>query len=218
MMLLGAVAGTALLSGAALADDDTGGFYVTPMVQWWRLDGHRDAKSDLGYAGALGYNFAPEWSAELSVSGGTYRATPYDRLHLTEYSVDFIRKFFPTSIVEPYLLAGGGGFDESISGVGHTSTFAGEVGAGLLTDLMGQTGSTRLRLRTEFKYRREFIDTALLGANDPNDLVFGIGLQFEFGIPKPPPPPVVVAPPPPPPLPEHPEGRQGGRVRLHDQR
>jgi OmpA-OmpF porin, OOP family len=75
-----------------------------------------------------------------------------------------------------------------------------EAGVGLLTGLGSQSGSTRLQLRTEAKYRYEFIHDTPPITNYPGDAVFGVGLQLMFGAPRPPAPPVAKAlqPPPPP--------------------
>ena len=80
-----------------------------------------------------------------------------------------------------------------------------EAGLGLLTGLGSQSGATRLQLRTEAKYRYEFIHNTPQIPNDPRDVIFGVGLQLMFGAPTPPPPPVAkVLPPPPPPEPAPP--------------
>jgi outer membrane protein OmpA-like peptidoglycan-associated protein len=65
-----------------------------------------------------------------------------------------------------------------------------------LTGIGSQSGSTRLQLRTEAKYRREFIQNNGLIPNNPGDVVFGVGLQLSFGNPTRPVPVVAAAPPP----------------------
>jgi OOP family OmpA-OmpF porin len=67
--------------------------------------------------------------------------------------------------------------------------------------LGSQSGSTRLQLRTEAKYRYEFIRNTPQIPNNPGDVVFGVGLQLMFGAPTPPPPVARALPPPPPPEP-----------------
>ena len=70
-----------------------------------------------------------------------------------------------------------------------------EAGVGALTGIGSQSGSTRLQLRTEAKYRREFIQNNLYIPNNPSDVVFGVGLQLSFGNPTPPAPVSAAAPP-----------------------
>ena len=70
------------------------------------------------------------------------------------------------------------------------------------------------------KYRLEFASAGNYGPKDPSDLIFGVGVQMEFGAPVPPPPPppppkiveVQVAPPPPPPPPPGPVDSDGDGV------
>ena len=195
----GLLAAVTFAGGSAFAADDTGAWYFSPMLQYDKLDAHRQADQNYGYQLGLGYDFAPTWAAELDYS---YLGTPHRGqfgagLHLREYSVDVIKKFFPEYVVNPYLLAGGGGLDDITPGYGKTSTFAGEVGGGLMVGLGPQTGRNRIQLRAEAKYRREFIDTNYSGNKDPNDVIFGLGVQFMFGAPVPPPPKLAAVPPPP---------------------
>src|SRR6202023_1187461 len=129
-----------------------------------------------------------------------------------------IKKFFPDSVVRPYVLAGGGEMDDTLTKSPRTfHTFLAEAGVGLLTGLGDQTGSTRVQLRTEAKYRLEFASAGNYGPKDPSDLIFGVGVQMEFGAPVPPPPPPsppkvvevqvpAPAPPPPPPGPMDSDG------------
>jgi len=199
LMLMATIGAAAGLAGVAAADDDTGAFYVSPMAQWWHLDENRDAKSGPAGQLGLGYNFAPNWAAELEFAGGRFTSHETDeKLTLLRYSVDFIRKWMPDSTVHPYVLFGGGGFHDRLSGYPTTDQFAGEVGTGLLFDLGPKIGSTRWQGRAEVKYQHEFNDVTA-SSNDVGDWVFGVGVQYSFGIPNPPPPPAPAPPPPPPP-------------------
>jgi len=184
-------------ANAALAADDTGAWYISPMAQWTLLNHERPAEDDVGFQVGLGKNFAPNWAAEFNYSRGSFDAMGNRSLKLNQYSVDLLRKFspLPESKIQPYLLIGAGGIDDKLTGYGRTSTFAGEVGGGLLWGLGRQEGPTRLHLRTEAKYRREFATTAY-GASDVGDVIFGLGLQLSWGAPTAPP----AAPPPPPPM------------------
>jgi OOP family OmpA-OmpF porin len=118
-------------------------------------------------------------------------------------------KFLPDSMFRPFLLAGGGLLDDAIGTGEKHHGFMAEAGIGLLTGIGSQTGSTRVQLRTQAKYRLEFANPDAYGPKDPSDLIFGVGLQVSFGAPvpqvavapPPPPPPEAAAPPPPPPPP-----------------
>jgi OmpA-OmpF porin, OOP family len=77
-----------------------------------------------------------------------------------------------------------------------------EGGGGVLLGLGDQTGSTRLQLRAEAKYRQEYIQNVPYVPKNPGDVLLSAGFQLMFGAPIK--PPVVVAPPPPPPAPAPP--------------
>ena len=204
------VAAVGAACGNAVASDDSGAWYVSPMVQYHLLDQGRISKDNFGGQIGLGYNllhgFAVEADANrtnFSISGSTAEQ------RLSGYSLDVIKKFFPDSVFRPYVLVGGGEMDDTLTKSPRTfHTYLAEAGVGLLTGLGDQTGSTRVQLRTEAKYRLEWANPGLYGPKDPADLIFGVGVQMEFGAPVPPPPPPpppkiveVQAPPPPPPPP-----------------
>ncbi len=204
---LAAAAGAA--SGAALADDDTGAFYVAPMLQYGVLDDHRAAKDDFAGDLAVGYNFAPHFSGEFNYSEGSFRIHDQQSQKLYAYTLDGMFKLLPSSIIDPYALLGGGELDDNVGrGNGTAHTWTAEGGLGALTGIGAQTGSFRVQLRTEVKYRREFVEASLYNPKNPGDVLYGVGVQFEFGAPVPPPAPKMVAvappPPPPPPAPEPP--------------
>jgi len=187
--------------------NDTGAIYIDALLQYSVLDDRRISKDNFGVQGGLGYNFAPNFALELNYSTGSYvvrgfvdHTGPSEQLRAT--SLDLSYKFLPNSIVRPYLLVGGGELQDSIAGANFDSnhTWIAEAAVGALTGLGSQSGSTRVQLRTEAKYRREFIQSNAFIPNNPGDVVFGVGLQLSFGNPTRP-APIVVAPPPPPPEP-----------------
>ena len=73
-LILGSlVAATCFAGSAAMADDDTGAWYVAPMLQYNLLDDKRAAKDDFGFDVALGVNLAPHFATEFNYSNGSYR-------------------------------------------------------------------------------------------------------------------------------------------------
>ncbi len=184
---------------AADAGDDTGAVYVSPMLQYSVLDDRRAFKDDFGLEGALGYNVAPKVALELDYGTGSYKlkgaagnSGPSEQLRALSLDVSY--KFAPYSLFRPYVLAGGGELQDRIGGAADTHrAWMAEAGVGVLTGIGNQTGSTRLQLRTEAKYRREFVQNAVLIPNNPGDVVFGVGLQLSFGNPTRP-MPVAMAP------------------------
>jgi OmpA-OmpF porin, OOP family len=196
-------AANALFSPALAADvwNDTGAVYIDAMLQYSILDDKRISKDDWGVQGGGGYNFAPNFALEFNYGTGSYKVKgfsgssgPSERLRAL--SLDVLYKFLPDSNSRPYLLAGGGELLDRIGGgFDVKSAWMAEAGVGMLTGLGSQSGSTRLQLRTEAKYRREFVQNNLFIPNNPGDVLFGVGLQLSFGNPTRP-APVVVTPPP----------------------
>ena len=199
------------MSSMAFAAEDTGAFYVSPMAQYLDLDKDRIAKDDFGAQIGLGYVIAHGFALEGDFSRGTLNVTGTPiRQRLSAYSLDVIKKFFPDSVIQPYALVGGGEMDDTLTRYPRTyHTYLAEAGVGLLTGLGSQIGSTRVQLRTEAKYRVDWANRGFAGPKDPSDLIFGVGVQMEFGAPVPPPPPapppriveVMQPAPPPPPAP-----------------
>lgn len=213
VILGGLMAATAVVGSSALAADDTGAYYISGLGTYTLLDGHRISKDDFGYSIELGHDFSPNWAAEINYDNGSFkiRDSGFSQ-KLTGYSVDGLYRFLPDSIFRPYLLAGGGLLDDAVGTGEKQHGFMAEAGVGLLTGIGSQTGSTRVQLRTQAKYRLQWANPDAFGPKDPSDLIFGVGLQVSFGAPvpqapvaPPPPPPEAAAPPPPPPPPPPPE-------------
>jgi OmpA-OmpF porin, OOP family len=217
---LGVIAAVSVITTPAFASDvwnDTGAVYLDGMLQYTILDDKRVSKDDFGLQGGVGYNFAPNFALEFDYGTGSFKVKgssgnsgPSEQLRAL--GLDVLYKFAPDSMVRPYVLAGGGELKDRLGGdFDSNATWMAEAGVGLLTGLGSQSGSTRLQLRTEAKYRREFIQTRPFIPNNPGDIIFGVGLQLSFGNPTrpapvvaarapepaPAPPEVVVAPPPP---------------------
>ena len=197
-------------AGSAYAADDTGAFYISGLGTYTMLDGHRVSEDDFGYSVELGKDFSPNWAGEINYDNGSFkiRNSGFSQ-KLSGYSVDGLYRFLPDSIFRPYLLAGGGLLDDAVGTGEKQHGFMAEAGIGLLTGIGSQTGSTRVQLRTQAKYRLQWANPDVYGPKDPSDLIFGVGLQVSFGAPvahvavapPPPPPPEAAAPPPPPPPP-----------------
>jgi OmpA-OmpF porin, OOP family len=203
------IAAVSVVTTPAIAGDvwsDTGAVYLDGMLQYSLLDDKRISKDDFGAQGGLGYNFAPNFALELNYGTGSYKVKgfagssgPSEQLRAA--SLDVLYKFLPDSIFRPFILAGGGELKDRIAGnLDDNDSWMAEAGVGALTAIGSQSGSTRLQLRTEAKYRREFIQNNAFIPKNPGDVVFGVGLQLSFGNPTRP-APVVSAPPAPEPAP-----------------
>jgi OOP family OmpA-OmpF porin len=200
------IAAAGQTTAAADAYDDTGAWYLSPMAQYTFLDHRRPSKDEVGYQIGIGYDFARNFAAELAVSNGSFPIPGTGpgagfSEKLTATSLDVLYKLGPvTSIFRPFVLAGPVWMRDNIGHVGDDfhNKWAAEAGVGLLTGLGSQSGSTRLQLRTEAKYRYEFSSPMTYVPRNPGDVIVGVGFQLMFGAPTPPPPPVARALPPPP--------------------
>jgi OOP family OmpA-OmpF porin len=210
---VGLVAAVAAATPAVASDvwNDTGAVYIDAMLQYSLLDDKRISKDDFGAQGGLGYNFAPNFALEVNYGTGSYKvkgftgsSAPSEQLKAA--SIDVLYKFFPNSIFRPFILAGAGELQDRIgANFDDNHTWMAEAGIGALTGIGNQAGATRLQLRTEAKYRREFIQSNAFIPNNPGDIVFGVGLQLSFGNPTRPVPVAAAAPPPEPaPVPQEP--------------
>jgi OOP family OmpA-OmpF porin len=205
LVLIAAVSVVTIPAIAADVWTDTGAVYVDGILQYSLLNDKRISKDDFGVQGGLGYNFAPNFALELNYGTGSYKVKDFagssgPSEQLRAASMDVLYKFFPNSIFRPFILAGGGELQDRIgANLDNNHSWMAEAGVGALTGIGSQSGSTRLQLRTEAKYRREFVQSNAFIPNNPGDIVFGVGLQLSFGNPTRPAP--VVAPPPPEPAP-----------------
>jgi OOP family OmpA-OmpF porin len=207
-LLLGVALCALGMASTSFAADDTGAWYVSPMVQWTLLHRDTNAKDDAGFQVGVGTNFAPKWAAEFNFGSSSFEGPNQSRLKLSVYNVDILRKFdfLPDSHVQPYLIAGGGRIDGRHTDRDRPGAFDGEIGGGLLFSFGHQDGPKRLLLRAEAKYRKTFAEELPSGAADPSDTVFGVGLQYLFGAPTAPSAAPVAATPPAPPPPADSDG------------
>jgi len=235
IIALSLAAAVGALCAPAYADNgtpsDAGSIYVAPMIQYSLQGNDPEIKDNFGYDAAIGVNLPHSLALEANFSRGVFDIKGTDGTRqIDAYTIDVIQKFFPTDIMEkvfinPYVIAGGGGLNDKTDfpGYGHSTyhTFTGEAGIGILTGLGRQDGSTRVQLRTEAKYRMEFANANTFGVKDPSGVVFGLGVQMNFGAPDDRAPKIVThetvrevvrevqvqaPPPPPPPLPPPPKG------------
>jgi OmpA-OmpF porin, OOP family len=215
-ILNGLMAASVMASVATAADvyDDTGAWYAIPEVQYGVLNHERDSRNAFLGSFGLGINLPQNMALEANSSYGSFtlkdQRTAQEKLF--SGGVDFLYKFAPDSLVRPFLLAGGGGVGDRVADLKREGALYAEAGGGLLFALGNQTGSTRFQLRTDVRYRKEFIHSQTDIPADPGDVILGLGFQFMFGAPvKPPPempkaaPAIVEEPPPPPPPPPPPE-------------
>src|ERR1700716_230957 len=116
VIFLGLVAAAGAAGNAAFAADDSGAFYVSPMLQYHLLDQERISKDNFGGQIGLGYNLLHGFAVEAGVNRANFSISGSNAdQRLTGYSLDVIKKFFPDSVVRPYVLAGAGVMDDTLT-------------------------------------------------------------------------------------------------------
>ena len=80
------------------------------MAQYTFLDDKRVSHDGVGYQVGIGYNFAPNFAAEINRTPGSFGITGSGaREQINAWSVDVLYKLLPmTSIFRPYTMVGGG--------------------------------------------------------------------------------------------------------------
>src|SRR5882757_3668103 len=73
LILTGLLMAAGLASGGAFAADDTGAWYVSPMLQYSLLNKNRAANDDFGFDIGIGHNFSPNFAGEFNYSHGSFR-------------------------------------------------------------------------------------------------------------------------------------------------
>ena len=145
-MGIGHGAGAQTSTDPRVVADGTGAVYFSALGQYDFLDKGRIAKDGTGYQVGIGYNFAPNWALEGNVSPDSFKITGagYSE-QIDAYSLDFLYKFLPGSLIRPYALLGPGLLEYGVGG--HASRNQGalaEAGIGALTALGPQDGHIRL--------------------------------------------------------------------------
>lgn len=220
MRTLGLAAGLALLSfgTAANAADDVGKWYLAPLVYDVRTGTDRNVDDGAAFQLSVGKNFTDQWSAELALNHGSYKAkNTADNLTINALSLDALRHFYRESTIHPYLLVGYVQSGESSDNAGHYDRQMVEGGLGLLGRLYSAADhSAVVQLRAEVKERWNVDWVTNVHRGEPNDFLVGFGFQFNWGapaavvaaapsaapapavMPAPAPAPAPAAPPPPP--------------------
>jgi OOP family OmpA-OmpF porin len=197
-----AAASLALGTGNLFADEDQP-YHVTFSAGTVNLDNDRDMRNEdvflrLGFGRFIGNNFSLD--LEYDKYGGTLNdvnaiapGATYDKWKMHSLGV-MGRYHFGQSKFRPFVALGAGSqWHRSVRDEG--SNLAINLGAGLRGQFSKHFSGT-----AEVLYRMDFDDSSTQLHNQFSDVIWNIGLSFDFGG-KPPPPPPKKAPPPPPPPP-----------------
>jgi OOP family OmpA-OmpF porin len=197
------VAGLAFGAVNAMADADQP-WHFTGQVGGMNLDSDRNTRDDdvwwsVGFGRFFGNNVSLD--LEYDEFQGTYRdyatmvpGATYDQWGLSQWGL-MGRYFFTDAAVRPFL-AGGVGYIKHRNVMAEDSDLGVSLGVGLQGKIAKHWST-----RAQILYRYDGDDTSLASNSGYNDLIYSIGLSFDFGGKEPPPPPPAAPPPPPPPPP-----------------
>lgn len=158
---------------AAIASEQDGA-YIAVMGLGVLTGDDRDTDTGVGIRGAYGHPLQENWFLEL----GGYSATlETDRdgtdIYTWGLGLDLARHFGDGAGLTPFLIGGLGGSFNDLAANGKDDTSGTlNVGAGLISKRLGQT---RLHLRAEARYVRDFY------ADDLEDVHVAIGIQLPLG-------------------------------------
>lgn len=186
----------ALGGGSAVALEEVGQAYITPMLTYIDPDGSVNGDDlDDGVRGgqlAIGYALEDHWNVELALQRLTLEGedTSAD-LDQTGLVLNLLNVYNRSGRFAPYLLAGLGFVNDDPDGGIDEDNLQAQAGLGLFTDLFGE----RVALRTEALWRWEDAEDSL------NDWMINVGVQVALGskperaVPAPEPAPAAVAEP-----------------------
>ncbi len=185
MHTLGLAAGLAILSfgNPASAADDVGKWYLAPLVYDVRTGADRHVDDGAGYQLSFGKNFTDQWSAEIALNHGSFKATSAaDDLRINAFSIDALRHFYRDARIHPYVSVGYVQSGEASDNTGHYDRQMIQGGVGLLGRLYtaaDRSAVVHLRLEIKERWNIDWVTDAHRG--EPNDFLAGVGLQFAWG-------------------------------------
>ena len=177
------LAGSVLTTAQAQSYDDR--WYIAPALQYINIDNDRPNNDDgYGLNIQVGKPVSPHLNAEIGIFGNLLDgAGDNDNFEQEQYGINLdLLALADRSGFQPYVLAGVGmmlsKFDQGIDNNSETSLH-GDVGIGSLIQLT----ENGLALRSEARYRTEFLDDAqrVNGEEDYSDWVYSVGLHAPIG-------------------------------------
>ncbi|HSM40872.1 MAG TPA: OmpA family protein [Afifellaceae bacterium] len=207
LVLALAAAGLALGSTNAVADADQP-WHVTGQIGGVKLDSDRNTRDDdvwwsVGFGRFFGNNISLD--LEYDEFSGTYRdynvvvpGATFDQWGLSNIGV-MGRYHFGDGNLRPYVAAG-------LGYLSHRNV--GDEGEGISKSLgVGLQGkiAEHWSARAQVLWRKDRDAGSIPAHSGYNDLIYSIGMSFDFGGQPPPPAPAAAEPPPPPPPPPNPD-------------
>ena len=207
-LVLSLAAATMALGAGGVAADGDQPWHLTGQFGTINLDNSRNTRSnDVLWGVGFGRFFGNNLSIDLEYDhfSGTYRdaqemvpGATFDEWGLSNWG-GMARYHFGQSNVRPYIAFGVGSLKHR-NVMDESSSFSHSLGLGLA----GQF-SKHVSGRAQVLYRGDADSSSLPGTRSYGDVIWTVGLSFDFGGKEPPPPPPPPKPAPPPPPPPNPD-------------
>jgi len=163
----------ALVAMAALpaaAGQKAGKLTLSPQLGGILFEGDQDVDDSVAYSLGIGYNLTRALALEAVLAGAsTERESSGRSIDLTTYRIDALYHFMPDREFVPYVAAGLGGYD-----LGSDGEFMADYGAGALYYI-----AENVALRADVRH--------LIVTNESNlehNLLYTVGLKFQFAEPE----------------------------------
>ncbi len=169
-LLIGSLVFFAAMSGICIAEIESGSVFISPFVGGFNFEGNRDYEDGPTYGLGVGYNFDEHWGAEAVFN---FVESEFERkggdLDAYIYRLDGLYHFMPSQKIVPYIGAGVGLMTVDRERRSTDTDPIVNYGAGLKFFF-----NKAVALRADVRHIISFDDTY-------NDLVYTIGLSFNFG-------------------------------------
>ena len=169
-LLIGSLVFFVAMSGICIAEIESGSVFISPFVGGFNFEGNRDYEDGPTYGLGVGYNFDEHWGAEAVFS---FVESEIERkggdLDAYIYRLDGLYHFMPSQKIVPYIGAGVGLMTADRERRSTDNDPIVNYGAGLKFFF-----NKAVALRADVRHIISFDDTY-------NDLVYTIGLSFNFG-------------------------------------
>ena len=169
-LLIGFLVFFVAMPGICIAEIESGSVFISPFVGEFNFEGNRDYEDGPTYGLGVGYNFDEHWGAEAVFN---FVESEFERkggdLDAYIYRLDGLYHFMPSQKIVPYIGAGVGLMTVDRERRSTDTDPIVNYGAGLKFFF-----NKAVALRADVRHIISFDDTY-------NDLVYTIGLSFNFG-------------------------------------
>ena len=159
------------------ADDDSDGWYFSPMLSYIKADSSRQSDDEFGLLLGFGKQVSADWNIELSAALDNldFENAPgqYKQRGLM---VDGLYFFDRKSDVQTYAVVGAGVMSTDIGPRDSTNPMV-NVGVGIMEEL----SDSKVKVRADIRYRMDMDDESIATEDEFNDFMLNVGLTIPFG-------------------------------------